>query len=198
MFGAVHDCNSDTCPSQSSGCCPLSSSTCDAGSQYIMNPIAEPSMTRFSPCTIGTVCSRLGTGLVNGRCLVEAQTGNNTQQCGNGVVESGEACDCGNGACNEQETQCCDPLTCQYTQGDGCNGSNTGGNENDGGTNDGGTNNGYPPSQGGYYPSSWMQRHRPLVVGLAAGIGGALLLLFFACLVGSCRRVRRPRAAIFQ
>jgi len=191
MFGAVHDCNSDTCPSQTSDCCPLSSNTCDAGGQYIMNPIAESSMTRFSPCAIGTVCSRLGSGQVNGRCLVDAQAGNNTQQCGNGVVEPGEACDCGNGACNEQEARCCDTVTCQYTQVDGCNGSNNGDN---GGSNSGGsgTNDGYSP--GGYDPSSWVQRHLALVIGLAAGIGGVLLLLFFACLIGSCRRVRRPKA----
>lgn len=196
MFGAVHDCNSDTCPSQSSGCCPLSSTTCDAQQQYIMSPIEEPPMTRFSPCAIGTICSRLGSGLVDGRCLVDAQTGNSTERCGNGIVEPGEACDCGNGACSEQESRCCDPATCQYRQGDGCNGSNNGSGGDNWGTNNGGPNNGY--SQGGYYPSSWVQRHLPLVIGLAAGIGGALLLLFFACLICSCRRVRRPKAGITQ
>lgn len=179
MFGAVHDCTADTCLSDTSQCCPLSSNTCDAGGQYIMNSVSEQSMTRFSPCTIETVCSRLGSGQVDSGCLVELQTGN-TQRCGNGIVESGESCDCGNGDCSEQESRCCDPITCQYREVDGCNRrSNTG---------DNGYNNG-SGSPGNDSPS-WTQRHLPVIIGASSAVGGALLLLLFGCLLYSCRRVR--------
>ncbi|KAJ5306413.1 hypothetical protein N7508_005428 [Penicillium antarcticum] len=39
-FGAVHDCTSSTCGSDSTQCCALSSNTCDAGGQYLMNPVS--------------------------------------------------------------------------------------------------------------------------------------------------------------
>ncbi|KAF7587721.1 ADAM metallopeptidase domain [Aspergillus hancockii] len=58
-FGAVHDCDSSGCGSRSQ-CCPLSPSTCDADAQYIMNPFSMSSQTEFSPCTVGNVCSLLG------------------------------------------------------------------------------------------------------------------------------------------
>lgn len=152
-------------------------------------------MTRFSPCTIGNVCSRLGSGRVDGRCLVDSRTGNTTgsnEQCGNGIVEAGEACDCGNGACDEQETQCCDSVTCQWRGGDGCDQTNDGNSGNTGPT--GNTGQG---TWGNDRPngdvSSWVQDHLSLVIGLAAGIGGALLLLIFGCLICSCRRGRREQ-----
>lgn len=154
-----------------------------------MNPVSGAGMTRFSPCTIGNVCSRLGSGQVDGRCLVDSRTGNSTgtnEQCGNGIVESGEACDCGNGACSEQETQCCDSVTCQLRTGDGCDLTNDGNTENNGNTDNTGSN-----GQSGNDVSSWVQNHLSLVIGLSAGIGGALLLLIFACLICSCRRGRR-------
>lgn len=165
MFGAVHDCAADTCLSDTSQCCPLSSNTCNAGGQYIMNPVSEQSMTRFSTCTIRTVCSQLGSGQVDSSCLVEVQTGN-TEQCGNGIVESGESCDCGNGACDEQESRCCDPVTCQYMEVDGCNPrSNTGDNAYSNGSG----------SPGNDSPSL-AQRRLPVIIGVSAGVGGALAI----------------------
>ncbi|OOQ84075.1 hypothetical protein PEBR_32145 [Penicillium brasilianum] len=172
-FGAVHDCTSSTCGSDSTQCCPLTSNTCDAGGQYLMNPVSGSGMTRFSPCTIGNVCSRLLSGRVDGRCLVDSRTGNTTdtnERCGNGIVETGESCDCGNGACTEQETRCCDSVTCQLRSGDGCGQTDDGNTGNTGGGtwgNDGSSED----------VSSWVQNHLPLVIGLSAGIGGALLLL---------------------
>ncbi|KAJ5669173.1 hypothetical protein N7462_010243, partial [Penicillium macrosclerotiorum] len=165
MFGAVHDCTADTCETQSSQCCPLSANTCDAGGQYIMNPVSGSAMTRFSPCTIGTVCSRLGSGQVDGSCLVNSQTGYNGE-CGNGIVESGEACDCGNGACDEREAQCCDSATCQWRGGDDCDQSDTGDTENHETGNDQGSDSPY-----------WVQTYLPLIIGLSAGVGGGFLLL---------------------
>lgn len=191
-FGAVHDCYSGTCGSGASQCCPLSSNTCDADGQYIMNPVSLPGMTRFSPCTIGNVCSQMGTGQVDSRCLVDSRNGNSTGngQCGNGIVEVGEACDCGDGSCDEQDTRCCDSVTCQWMQGDGCSRSRTGG----GGGSDPGT--GSNDNGNGQSISSWVDEHLSLVIGLAAGIGGALVLLVFGCIISSCRRGRQPNPKI--
>lgn len=180
-FGAIHDCTSSSCGSDSTQCCPLSSDTCDADGQYLMDPVSRPGMTRFSPCTIGNVCSRLGSGQVDGGCLVDSRTGNTTassEQCGNGIVEDGEACDCGNGACTEQETRCCDSVTCQLRTGDECDQTNDLNPESTG-------------DNGNTQQGNWVQDHLPLVIGLSAGIGGTLLLLIFGCLICSCRRSRR-------
>lgn len=157
-----------------------------------MNPVSGRGMTRFSPCTIGNVCSRMGSGQVDSRCLVDSRNGNNTEtngQCGNGIVEAGEACDCGNGACDEQDTQCCDSVTCQWRGGDGCDRSDTGGGTG-GGTGQGQGTNGNGQSNRDSL-SSWIDDHLTLVIGLAAGIGGALLLLVFGCIICSCRRGRQ-------
>lgn len=189
-FGAVHDCNSDSCGTGSSQCCPMSANTCDAGGQYIMNPVSGRGMTRFSPCTIGNVCSRMGSGQVDARCLVDSRNGNSTGtggQCGNGIVESGEACDCGDGSCDEQDTQCCDSVTCQWKGGSECDSSDTGIGTG-GGTDQGGNSSNGRSSRDSF--SSWIDDHLTLVIGLAAGIGGSLLLLVLGCVICSCRRGR--------
>lgn len=188
MFGAVHDCSSQSCASGSSQCCPISASACDAGEQYIMNPASEPGMTRFSPCTIGNICSQIGSGQVDASCLVDSLNGNSsrgTGQCGNGIVEAGEACDCGHGSCNEQDTRCCDSVTCQWRGGSECGNPNTGQ-----GTGQGRGNN--QSGQSYNNSSSWIDDHLPLVIGVAAGIGGGLLLLAFGFIICSCRRSRQP------
>ncbi|KJZ75042.1 hypothetical protein HIM_05528 [Hirsutella minnesotensis 3608] len=126
-FGAFHDCTSSTCPLQNSkdACCPLSSSTCDAKGQFIMNPTTGKGITQFSPCSIGNICSGLKTNMVKGSCLtdnknVQTITGS---QCGNGIVESGEDCDCG-GEQTCKDNKCCDPKTCKFTAGSVCDPSN--------------------------------------------------------------------------
>ncbi|CAI6098448.1 hypothetical protein V2G26_001054 [Clonostachys chloroleuca] len=115
-FGAVHDCASSTCPvsTTTQSCCPFSSSTCDAGGKYIMNPSTESGITNFSPCSIGNICSGL-LGTVDDECLSDNKdigtfTGS---QCGNGIVESGEDCDCG-GEKGCTNNSCCDATTCKY------------------------------------------------------------------------------------
>ncbi|KAJ5632509.1 hypothetical protein N7490_008848 [Penicillium lividum] len=127
-FGAVHDCDSDTCAQgleDSSQCCPLTSSTCNANAQYIMNPYASSSMTNFSECTIGNICSAIGRNSIKSTCLTDNRgvvtiTGS---QCGNGIVEAGEECDCGGTeACGDNA--CCDATTCKFKSGAVCDDSN--------------------------------------------------------------------------
>lgn len=127
-FGAVHDCTEQTCAQgldQTSQCCPLSSTTCNANGQYIMNPVSAEAQDEFSPCSQGNVCGAIGRDSVNTTCLtlnsgVKLVT---TNECGNGIVEEGEDCDCG-GEIGCQGNTCCDPKTCKFTTGSQCDDSN--------------------------------------------------------------------------
>lgn len=127
-FGAVHDCDTQACASQlevSSQCCPLSSTTCDASAKYIMNPYADPSMTTFSKCTVGNICSAIGRNSIKSSCLsdnrgVVTMSGS---KCGNGIVEAGEDCDCG-GEENCASNACCDAKTCKFKNNAVCDDSN--------------------------------------------------------------------------
>lgn len=127
-FGAVHDCDSRTCADDTvtkQQCCPLSTAGCDAGGRYIMNPSTGSGITRFSPCSIGNICSFLGRYSSRVVCLannnnVPTITG---QQCGNGIVEQGEDCDCG-GDESCAGNPCCNPKTCKFTTGSVCDFSN--------------------------------------------------------------------------
>lgn len=127
-FGAVHDCDSSTCAAgddQSSQCCPLAQGTCDADGRYIMNPVSSESQDEFSPCTQGNVCNALGRNAVNGTCLTSNQnlTLLTENECGNGIVEEGEDCDCG-GPEGCGDNSCCDPNTCRFTEGSQCDDAN--------------------------------------------------------------------------
>ncbi|KAK4101048.1 hypothetical protein N658DRAFT_78371 [Parathielavia hyrcaniae] len=126
-FGAVHDCVSTTCADgsvQKQECCPLSSGTCNAQSQFIMNPSTGDSITNFSPCSIGNICSFLGRSN-RASCLISNRgvTTFTGSQCGNGIVEQGEDCDCG-GEESCASNPCCDPATCKYTAGSVCDPTN--------------------------------------------------------------------------
>ncbi|KAL4788155.1 Metallo-peptidase family M12-domain-containing protein [Aspergillus varians] len=123
-FGAVHDCTSQTCGT-SENCCPLSSTTCDAGGDYIMNPSTGQDITKFSKCTIGNICAAMGRNSVKSECLSDNRgivtfTG---AQCGNGIVESGEDCDCG-GEEDCGDNACCNPTTCKFKDNATCDDAN--------------------------------------------------------------------------
>ncbi|OOQ90067.1 Disintegrin and metalloproteinase domain-containing protein B [Penicillium brasilianum] len=127
-FGAVHDCDSDTCAQDlqdSSQCCPLSASTCNANAKYIMNPYSESSMTNFSPCTVGNICSAIGRNSIKSTCLSDNRgvVTISGSKCGNGIVEAGEDCDCG-GEENCGDNACCDATTCKYKNNAVCDDSN--------------------------------------------------------------------------
>ncbi|KAE8244578.1 hypothetical protein A4X13_0g6473 [Tilletia indica] len=124
-FGAVHDCTTSCSLTGSSArqgaqfggatCCPLSSSSCNAGGGFVMNPSSSGTATAFSPCSIGNICSLLGRGL-NTSCVVAPgqRATLSTQQCGNGILEPGEECDAGpNGS------RCC-TAQCKFASGAVC------------------------------------------------------------------------------
>ncbi|KAL9060611.1 MAG: hypothetical protein Q9162_000562 [Coniocarpon cinnabarinum] len=128
-FGAVHDCDTQTCADQQAvsaqQCCPLSAQTCDAGEKYIMNPFTTKGIMNFSPCSIGNICSAIGRNAVNTTCLssnknIATITG---QQCGNGIVEDGEDCDCG-GPESCGDDPCCDATTCKFKGNAVCDDAN--------------------------------------------------------------------------
>ncbi|KAK6359427.1 hypothetical protein TWF696_000587 [Orbilia brochopaga] len=125
-FGAVHDCTAQACQDAAyvaaSQCCPLSTGTCDANGQYIMNPSTGDQISQFSPCTVGNVCTGLGRGTVNMTCLTSNRNVPTITEgvCGNGIVEQDEECDPGSG----QQSTCCDPQTCRFRSGAVCDPSN--------------------------------------------------------------------------
>ncbi|CAO1613874.1 unnamed protein product [Sympodiomycopsis kandeliae] len=136
VFGAVHDCSSGCSisgqrASQSTGatCCPSSRSSCDDNAAHIMSPVASRTTTEFSSCSIGNICSMLGSGLNTSCVETPGQRKTlSTQSCGNGILEPGEECDAGtngssccsteckliNGAvCEPSSTACC-TSSCQF------------------------------------------------------------------------------------
>ncbi|KAL8716626.1 MAG: hypothetical protein Q9225_006059 [Loekoesia sp. 1 TL-2023] len=128
-FGAVHDCDSSACANQDSvyaqQCCPLSESTCDAGEKFIMNPSTGQGISTFSQCTLGNVCSAIGRNSVKTTCLTDNKgvPSISGHQCGNGIVEDEEDCDCG-GTEGCGDNACCDPTTCKFKTGATCDDSN--------------------------------------------------------------------------
>jgi hypothetical protein len=81
-----------------------------------MNPSTGSNIAKFSPCTIGNICSAMLRNSVKTSCLV-SNKGISTitrSQCGNGIVEAGEDCDCG-GESGCAGNTCCDPTTCKFS-----------------------------------------------------------------------------------
>ncbi|OJD12098.1 hypothetical protein AJ78_07247 [Emergomyces pasteurianus Ep9510] len=128
-FGAVHDCDDSLCSQPQaaarSQCCPFSRNSCNANGRFIMNPTSGRGITQFSPCTVGNICSSMGRNSVRTDCLsnnrgVVTITGS---QCGNGIVEEGEDCDCG-GEASCRNNPCCDAKTCKFKDNAVCDDSN--------------------------------------------------------------------------
>ncbi|KAF2651959.1 ADAM 8 precursor [Lophiostoma macrostomum CBS 122681] len=128
-FGAVHDCDSQTCQDantvNSQQCCPLSANTCDAGAKFIMNPSTGQGIEKFSACSVGNICSALGRNSVKSNCLSNNKgvTLLSGQTCGNGIVEGDEECDCG-GTKGCGSNACCDASTCKFKNNAVCDDSN--------------------------------------------------------------------------
>jgi hypothetical protein len=130
-FGAVHDCTAQTCAQSSTvasqQCCPLSAGTCSANQNYLMNPSTTSGIRNFSPCSIGNICSALGRNSVKSTCLTANRNIKtiSAQECGNGIVEDGEDCDCG-GESGCGSNSCCNAKTCKFKNNAVCDDSNEG------------------------------------------------------------------------
>lgn len=90
-----------------------------------MNPYTIAGISTFSPCSVGNICSAIGRNSVNTQCL---STNKNIvtisgAQCGNGIVEAGEDCDCG-GVEGCSDDPCCNATTCKFTTGSVCDDAN--------------------------------------------------------------------------
>jgi len=187
-----------------------------------MNPSTGRSVRNFSPCTIGSICTAIGRNLIDTSCLVsEADVPDiNDSQCGNGIVEAGEACDCG-GEEGCPENSCCNPSTCQLRSGavcdpasDGCctdqcqiaesgrvcRASTGSGDQQevcDGSSSQcpaddqDSSDNGDDWSGGADSGGSWLDENRALVIGLSSSIGGLIIALIAVCGIKSYVKRRR-------
>jgi hypothetical protein len=90
-----------------------------------MNPSTGEGITSFSPCTVGNICSAMGRNSVKSSCLSDNKgvTTISGNQCGNGIVEEGEDCDCGGVESCAGDT-CCVAKTCKFTTGSVCDDAN--------------------------------------------------------------------------
>lgn len=109
-LGAMHDCDEDACARcsvnmRSCDCCPCGAD-CDCGNKFIMNPgSGSLNVREFSPCTLTHVCSKMS---ILATCLVDSNKARtiSLSQCGNGIREEDEECDCGT------PEQCADDPCC--------------------------------------------------------------------------------------
>jgi hypothetical protein len=72
-------------------------------------------------CTIGNICSAFKGKSVDTSCLSTNKdvTVITEQECGNGIVEGDEECDCG-GTSGCGDNACCDATTCKFKNGAIC------------------------------------------------------------------------------
>lgn len=98
-LGASHDCNKELCSTCSldvskCDCCPCGSK-CDCNDKFIMSPgSGTVDVREFSPCSLQQVCSKIP---ILATCLADPGSRKTIKlgQCGNGIREEGEECDCG-------------------------------------------------------------------------------------------------------
>lgn len=94
--------------------------TCEEGAACIM----EPSSTPSNPASAWSSCSkdRLADRREHWPCLDDMPDKNQLygeKNCGNGIVERGEDCDCGD-APTDECLQCCDATKCEFKAGADC------------------------------------------------------------------------------
>lgn len=87
--------------------------SCDMGSRCVMGrqigSVGSPFIWQFSRCSIARMHSVLQSGHL--QCLLNRPLqASSLRQCGNGIVDAEEECDCGRR--EECFDPCCDPLTC--------------------------------------------------------------------------------------
>lgn len=117
MVLCVHvDCE-NTCTSD---CCKCSPS-CNCAGQFLMNPSSSISTDVFSACTKETVCPLMS----KWQCLKDSPDSIlkfELNKCGNGILEAGEDCDCGD-LCDKDA--CC-TKDCKLKPGAKCSDKNQG------------------------------------------------------------------------
>ncbi|KAH7000549.1 Metallo-peptidase family M12-domain-containing protein [Ilyonectria destructans] len=171
-FGASHDCTADTCNDGTStqGCCPLSTTSCNANGQYIMNPATVSGVTNFSPCIIGAICSSIGRGWIDTSCLR-----NNDEV----TVITGPSCP--NGTIEENIPGCSVQATSLPTSG---------GDDDDRLDNDFGSSNGSD--------EDWFDENRTTVIVIASVAGSIGLVLVVWCICCCARRKQPSRLLVKQ
>lgn len=121
-LGAIHDCTADVCVScapgkQCSKCCECGNS-CDCEGRFVMSPESGGmNVSGFSDCSKNDICRKM---TVLGSCLKDPGTFKTIGkgQCGDGIRDEGEECDCG-GEEGCRGNKCCTP-DCKLRTGAAC------------------------------------------------------------------------------
>jgi hypothetical protein len=122
-FGAMHDCTSTDC---SGGTADLTCSpcdTCDCSGRYIMNPTDKSTEDNFSQGSISDICRLIIQTSRSGKNCFGPPGSRRTLQgnvCGNGILEEGEQCDCGDSCA----TDACCTEKCTFKSGAVCSDRN--------------------------------------------------------------------------
>ncbi|KAJ3364288.1 hypothetical protein GGF32_002259 [Allomyces javanicus] len=106
-FGAIHDCIAAQCSAGAQDCSPCTGAagnstggSCDCAGRFLMNPTDNSATNQFSPGSIDDICrhvTKVAKSMGAKSCLLKPGARKLLQGnvCGNGVLEEGEQCDCG-------------------------------------------------------------------------------------------------------
>lgn len=125
-LGAIHDCNKDACltcdvTKGNCDCCPCGPK-CDCNDKFIMSPgSGTVDVREFSQCTLDWVCKKMP---ILATCLVKPGLKKTLKlgQCGNGIREDDEECDCGSPEMCAKDPCCMEG--CKLRKGATCSDSN--------------------------------------------------------------------------